>query len=219
MEEQYDDLTGVMTRHSLWEKLEALINEAAKEKTTLTLVLTDLDHFKNFNDTYGHAMGDELIVTFARALQSNCREQDLVGRYGGEEFVVVMPDTLPEEALLMMEDVRRQISTTKYQLTANDKTIEHSFTFSGGIAAFPKDGKDSREVMRAADGALYRAKVNGRDRLALAVKTRMVLKSNYYSKTHLEKLAELAKKTQKTEAFLLREALDDLLVKYGDDRK
>ena len=219
MEDLYDDLTGVMTRHSLWEKLEVLFEEAAREKTTLTLVLTDLDHFKTFNDTHGHALGDELIVTFARALQSNCRVRDLIGRYGGEEFVVAMPDTLPEEALLMMEDVRRQISTTKYELKANDNTIEHSFTFSGGIAAFPKDGKDAREVMRAADGALYRAKDNGRDRLALAVKTRMILKSNYYSKTHLDKLSELAKKTQKTEAFLLREALDDLLAKYIDERR
>jgi len=214
MDERLDDLTRLLNRKSLWEELERLFAAAESDGTSVTLVVMDLDQFKSFNDEQGHAMGDELIRKFADILSSNCRPGDVVGRYGGEEFVLAMPDTLPEEALLMLEDLRRQVSTTTQVFQIGDRRLDHRFTFSGGIAAFPRDGREPRDVLRAADSALYTAKVNGRDRLALAMKTRMVLKSNYYPKAQLEKLAELGTVTGKTEAFLLREALDDLLVKY-----
>ncbi len=218
MNERYDEMTKVLNRNALWHELDKLVKTASEKSQSLSVVLMDLDNFKVFNDSEGHLMGDELIKRFASVLESNCRPDDVLGRYGGEEFLIAMPDTHPEEALLMMEDVRRQISSTTFHFETAEKSIEQRFTFSGGIASYPKDGKDHREVIRAADSALYRAKENGRDRLALAVKTRMILKSNYYSKTQLEKLSELAKKSQKTEAFLLREALDDVLAKYLDKK-
>jgi len=216
MENRLDGMTNVLRRAAFWEELEVLAIKGNEAGTSLTVVLMDLDNFKTFNDSQGHAMGDELIKRFADILRSNCRTDDLLGRYGGEKFIIAMPDTLPEEALLMMEDVRQQVSSKTYTFEVADRRIEHRFTFSGGIAAFPKDGKDPRAVVRSADAALYRAKKNGRDRLALAIKTRMILKSNYYPKAQLDKLAELAEKSQKTDAFLLREALDDVLAKYLD---
>jgi len=218
MNDERDDLTGVMTRHAAWPRLEQMIEETNQRESSLSLVLMDLDNFKVFNDEHGHQFGDILIKRFAKVLQSNTRITDQLCRYGGEEFMLAMSDTYPEEALLMMEDVRHQVSETTYSLEMDGKTIEHNFTFSAGIASYPNHGKNAHDLVRAANGALYRAKLNGRNRLALAVKDRMVLKSNYYPKSQLEQLAQLAHKTEKTEAFLLREALDELFVKYVEHK-
>ena len=218
MHETHDPMTGVLRREVLRRKLEEMFARSSEEDSLISLAFLDLDNFKAFNDEQGHEMGDELIKTFASILEKNCRSQDLLGRYGGEEFLVVMPDTQPEDALLLMEDVRRQVSSSTFTLRCGDREMRHSFTFSGGIAAFPRDGQEPSEVVRAADSALYNAKMYGRDRLLLAVKSKMVLKSSYYPGPQLQKLADLAAKTQKSEAFLLREALDDLLARYSERR-
>ncbi len=172
MSNHLDELTGVLRKRVLIERINELLVEAAEAGTTLSLVLMDLDLFKEFNDTHGHMAGDELISSFAKILQANCRTSDLVGRYGGEEFILAMPDTYPEEALLMMEDLLRQVSQTTHKFQAGKHEFEHQYTFSGGVSAFPRDGSAFEELMQAADKALYRAKINGRNRLALAVKER-----------------------------------------------
>ena len=169
MSETHDGLTGVFNRNALLEATNELIASATENGTPLSIVLLDLDQFKNFNDHFGLPFGDELIIKFASTLKANCRNGDLVGRYGGEEFLMVMPDTMAEEALLMLEDLLRQVSKSKVTLDVSGNSIEHRYTFSGGIAAFPKDGKDLKELLTSADEALFRSKVNGRNRITTAI--------------------------------------------------
>jgi diguanylate cyclase (GGDEF)-like protein len=131
----------------------------------LGVVLLDLDHFKNVNvnvnvnDTFGHARGDEVLAAVGVALQSTVRESDFVGRYGGEEFVMLLPDTAREAASQVAERVRAAIADIR--VLEPDSSVTASF----GIAVFPDDAPDAARLIRNADRALYPAKANGRNRV------------------------------------------------------
>ena len=117
----------------------------------------------------------------------------------------------------MIEDIRRLIAEMGFEVpVGKGKTKTLSITFSGGVASYPRDGRDGEQLIRQADGALYRAKESGRNRVCLSVSEKMVLKSTYYTGSQLERLAKLARITEKTEAFLLREALDALLMRHKE---
>ncbi len=154
-----DGLTGVYTRRYFSERFEEEIKRAAIHKTQLAFLMVDADHFKAINDQHGHLAGDQVLKEITRIIQENVRTIDIVGRFGGEEFCVVLPETDLEGASLVAERIRK--STQKRVIKAYDSTLH--VTLSIGLANFPADGKLLEELMDKADWALYRAKSQGRN--------------------------------------------------------
>jgi diguanylate cyclase len=172
----------------------------------VALALTDLDGFAAINQTHGQHVGDTVLLAWDRVLRANVPAEGSVVRLGGDEFAVVLPGTSAENAVVLLEELRRHL--------AGMDVSEAPVTASVGVAANPPHGTTAEELHRAAGEALMRAKRDGRDRVAMYVEEKMVLKSNYYSKANLERLAKLSAATDRTEASLLREALDNLLDKH-----
>jgi len=194
-------------RASFLAHLDGLLHQG---NAPLALALTDLDGFAAINDSCGRDAGDAVLAAWERVLEANIPQGGSVTRLGGDEFVVVLPKTSAENAVVLLEEVRGHFSTMSV------KNVPATLSASVGIAASPPHGTTAEELWRAAGEALMRAKRDGRDRVALHVEQKMVLKSNYYSKANLERLAKLSSATDRTEASLLREALDDLLYKHRD---
>ena len=161
-----DALTGLYNRRHLEEILEREIRRSARAQQHLGIIVIDLDHFKSFNDPYGHDAGDAVLCETGLSLTSGIRAEDFVCRYGGEEFVVVLPTANLEAARARAETLR---------LKMKELTILHQgksmgmITISAGVAVFPDHGTTPREVIAAADAALYEAKRNGRDQVAVAL--------------------------------------------------
>ena len=128
----------------------------------VSLAMIDIDHFKKVNDTYGHMIGDRIIQRLSRELQSELREIDIIGRYGGEEFVVILPSTDAETAAQIIDRLREHFS--QIPQTAGEKVF--SVSFSAGVASFPEF--ESIDIIQAADSALYAAKEKGRNCVMLA---------------------------------------------------
>jgi diguanylate cyclase len=182
--------------------------EAQLRRGGAALALTDLDNFAAINQTHGRDIGDAVLMAWDRALRTNIPGEGSVARLGGDEFAVVLPGTSAEIAVVLLEELRRHLAGMAVEGVADIVTA------SVGVAANPPHGATAEELYRAAGEALMRAKRDGRDRVAMYVEEKMVLKSNYYSKANLERLAKLSSASDRTEASLLREALDDLLDKY-----
>jgi diguanylate cyclase len=197
----------VTDRASFLADLDGLLHRGS---APLALALTDLDGFAAINDSNGRDAGDAVLAAWDRVLQANVPDGGSVVRLGGDEFVVVLPQTSAENAVVLLEEVRGHFSGMDVE------GVLATPSASVGIAASPHHGTTAEELWRAAGEALMRAKRDGRDRVALHVEEKMVLKSNYYSKANLERLAKLSYATDRTEASLLREALDDLLYKHRD---
>jgi diguanylate cyclase (GGDEF)-like protein len=160
-----DALTGLHNRRHLGEYLPREIARAARGADKLALLLLDLDHFKRVNDTFGHGAGDAVLTAIASVLKARTRAGDAVFRHGGEEFLVVLPDTEAQSALQRAETLRRAISELQLRHEGQDLGRQ---TASFGVAVFPLHGNREPELMRAADEALYSAKEQGRDRVVLA---------------------------------------------------
>ena len=174
----------------------------------LALALTDLDDFAAINQAHGRDAGDAVLMAWDRVLRANIPPEGSIARLGGDEFAVVLPGTTAENAVVLLQELRHHFAG----LTVEN--VSGGLSASAGIAASPPHGATAAELHRAAGEALMRAKRDGRDRVAMFVEEKMVLKSNYYSKANLERLAKLSSATDRTEASLLREALDDLLDKH-----
>lgn len=159
-----DPLTGLYNRRYLAETLPREIARAQREMTPLSLVIIDLDHFKDVNDTYGHAAGDMVLQNIATCLVGSIRQNDFVCRYGGEEFIIVMSGISMDKAYARMEACRKEIQNM--MTTYNNHTI--SITISAGISMFNSHGKLEDELLKAADDALYKSKTNGRNQITLA---------------------------------------------------
>ncbi|MDP2783804.1 MAG: diguanylate cyclase [Sulfurimicrobium sp.] len=159
-----DGLTGLYNRRFLSERLEEEYSKAERYETPLSILIMDVDFFKRVNDTFGHQVGDNALIAVARVLQQSVRESDLVGRYGGEEFVVLLPHTDLDKALTVAEKIRLAVSETPIEGMG-----ERRLTISIGVAGFP-DTKvaDMNELVRKADEALYRAKEGGRNQVVKA---------------------------------------------------
>ncbi len=155
-----DSLTGVYNRRYLDETLSREIAHASRSGYPLSLIMMDVDHFKKVNDNYGHKMGDEVIAAIGQFLQSQTRNSDCVSRYGGDEFLLVMPEMTNENAYERAEVWREGIRSMIFQ-TGNEI---FQVTISIGISSFPRNGKDVDRLVKAADDALYQAKDEGRDR-------------------------------------------------------
>ncbi|WCK55826.1 diguanylate cyclase [Aneurinibacillus sp. Ricciae_BoGa-3] len=159
-----DQLTGLYNRRYLLNRLDELISAHARKPFPLSLAILDLDFFKKVNDTYGHPCGDTVLKTFAQVLNDNLRETDIVTRYGGEEFIILLPDTDQDEALAVLTRIREKFSQTQI------KGTKASFlqTFSGGISQLSEGIDTIPTLIEQADKALYLAKYKGRNTICLA---------------------------------------------------
>ncbi|MDH4874595.1 PleD family two-component system response regulator [Pseudomonas sp. BN515] len=157
-----DSLTGLFNHTHTLQLLEDASSRARREGKPLCFAMLDIDHFKKVNDTYGHPMGDRVIKSLALFLKQRLRKTDHIGRYGGEEFAVVLPDTDLEAAHRVLEEIRRRFAEIRYPAQPNDL----SCTFSCGIAQL-RDDLDINQLSQQADEALYRAKHGGRNRVEL----------------------------------------------------
>ena len=158
-----DDLTGLCSRRHFAVWFETEIRRARNYLTPLSLFLFDIDHFKKVNDTYGHHAGDLVLRNVAQVARKNTRSSDLVSRYGGEEFTVVMTSANRDQALSYAEMLRETIAATGTKIPGLDKPLR--VTISGGVATFPADGETTTDLLNAADQALYRAKSEGRNKI------------------------------------------------------
>jgi diguanylate cyclase (GGDEF)-like protein len=156
-----DPLTGLFNRHFMTIALQKEIARAKRKHHTLGVLMLDVDHFKTFNDQFGHAAGDIVLKSVAAALQTSVRTEDIVCRYGGEEFIIVLPEIDPGFALQLAERIREAVSRLGYR----DGAIGRGVTLSIGIAFYPDDGTEANDIIAKADQALYRAKNEGRDRV------------------------------------------------------
>lgn len=179
--------------------------------TPVSAALIDLDGFKELNDRVGLATGDAALKSFFGSLRHGLPSESIVARIGGDLFACLIPGAAPEQALLALEKVRSELE--KPQALGKQRL---PIPFSAGIASFPHHTENPEKLLEAADEALHSAKKQGGGRVVIFVEEKMVLKSNYYARAQLGRLAALAKGLSTTEAALLREALSDLFEKYSD---
>jgi two-component system, cell cycle response regulator len=160
-----DGLTGLYNHRHLHERLSLEVERSQRSGLPLSLLMLDVDHFKQFNDTFGHPAGDEVLRQLARVLNDTRRANDVVARYGGEEFAVILVDTAKFTAAKVAERVRERIAAHDFSDAAQRAG---NISVSIGVATFPDDGADAEGLVRAADTALYAAKRAGRNRVVLA---------------------------------------------------
>lgn len=153
-----DSLTGLYNHSALKEHLAREIARTKRSLTHLSLAMVDIDHFKHVNDSYGHPVGDQVIRALARLLQQRLRRGDIIGRYGGEEFAIIMPGTPATAAIRVLDEIRESFSKIRHYAESQDFTA----TFSAGVAELATD-TDMDELFRVADLALYKAKRDGRN--------------------------------------------------------
>ena len=158
-----DQLTGLHNRRYMSRHLDTLLDNARKNERPLAFVIMDIDYFKQVNDTYGHDIGDEVLKEFAGRIAANTRGIDLACRYGGEEFVVAMPDTDMTSAYNIAERLRQSIETTPIKISRAPGQL--NITISIGIAKAEGEGDDADQLLHRADQALYRAKRTGRNKV------------------------------------------------------
>jgi diguanylate cyclase (GGDEF)-like protein len=160
-----DPLTGLYNRRYVEETMPRELARAARQKAPLSVVVLDVDHFKRFNDTNGHAAGDVVLRQVGAVLRSTFRAADVVSRYGGEEFVAVLPDCGLADATARANAV---CSAIRDLSVSHEGKVLAPITVSAGVAAYPLHGTDPDALFQHADRALYRAKADGRDRVTTA---------------------------------------------------
>jgi len=158
-----DSLTELYTRRYFLERFEQELKRSKGRTISLSFLMMDVDHFKEFNDYYGHLTGDQILREIGKIIKANIREMDIAGRFGGEEFCVVLPETDRPGALLAAERLR--LAVEKSKIRAYETVVQT--TLSIGVANFPTDGTGSNELIDKADWALYRAKKAGRNRIGV----------------------------------------------------
>jgi len=158
-----DRFTGLLNRAVFNEQLDREVAFARREGTRFAVAMLDIDHFKRFNDTYGHAGGDEALRLVAQTLHRACRETDVVARYGGEEFALILPGVRSSRAHDLLERFRREVAATAIKLSGRARPV--SVTISIGVASWPEDGGSAVEILGCADRRLYEAKERGRDQV------------------------------------------------------
>ncbi|HEV3316883.1 MAG TPA: GGDEF domain-containing protein [Candidatus Angelobacter sp.] len=158
-----DYLTGLKTRGYFEQQLDLEFKRSERRRQKFALLMIDIDHFKNLNDTFGHHTGDQVLRDVASILMKDMREVDTVARYGGEEFVMILPETTETGATYVAQRLRRAVEQAKF-FAGSPQTIQH-LTISIGIAVFDTDAQFKRDLIEFADAALYAAKNGGRNRL------------------------------------------------------
>ncbi|MBF0452718.1 MAG: diguanylate cyclase [Candidatus Magnetomorum sp.] len=161
-----DPLTGLYNRRHMQEALEREARRVERRKTSLGIIMMDVDHFKAFNDTYGHEAGDIVLKELGAFLKQRTRGEDIACRYGGEEFILILTDANPENTKIKAEEIRADVKD-RLKIKHHGQTL--NITISLGVAIYPTHGLTTEETLKAADMALYKAKANGRDCVEYAV--------------------------------------------------
>ena len=161
-----DQLTGLYNRRYLSSHLSNLVEETHEKGATISCLILDIDYFKKVNDTYGHDVGDQVLIEFARRISKNVRGMDLACRYGGEEFVIIMPETDISFAHMVAERLRQDVAMAPFQIDADVSQLD--ITVSIGVTASEGDGDSADEFLKRADQALYQAKKDGRNKVVAA---------------------------------------------------
>jgi diguanylate cyclase (GGDEF)-like protein len=156
-----DSLTGLLNRRYFQERLAEEVDRSIRHDHPLALMMIDIDHFKMYNDANGHLAGDKALTMVGRALRGGIRGIDVVSRFGGEEFAVILPDTRTEEALEIGERIRKEVEDLYFP--GEESLPSKRLTISLGVAGFPQDAQDLKDFIQMADRALYRAKAHGRN--------------------------------------------------------
>ena len=157
-----DGLTGLFNYRAFRRQLHMEISRSRRFGLPVSLLMMDIDHFKVYNDRFGHPNGDRVLKRFARILHENVREVDCLARYGGEEFVLILPGTDKKSAKTAAEKLRRLVERSSFPLA--EKLPSGRVTISVGVTSFPEDTQDEEKLIRFSDQALYRAKNSGRNR-------------------------------------------------------
>jgi diguanylate cyclase (GGDEF)-like protein len=158
-----DYLTGLKTRGYFEQQLELELKRCERKKTTLVLLMLDIDFFKPLNDRYGHNVGDQVLRDVSSLLTKDMREIDTVARYGGEEFVIILPETSLQAGIRVAQRIRRSVERAKF-FAGSSATVEQ-LTISIGVAVYPQDARFKRDLIECADAALYDAKSRGRNQV------------------------------------------------------
>ncbi len=162
-----DSLTGLYNRKHLMETLDNEVARSERHKHDFAVLVVDIDDFKEYNDTYGHLAGDEVLSRLGSVFKKSVRSCDYVARYGGEEFILVLPEIGPQDGVKAAERIRKKVVKEKF--AGDGKPIQ--VTVSVGVASYPKDGDNPQAIIRLADAALYKAKESGRNQVVLAGET------------------------------------------------
>jgi diguanylate cyclase (GGDEF)-like protein/PAS domain S-box-containing protein len=157
-----DPQSGLYNRHFMEESLQREITRASRKVTPIGIIMGDLDHFKKFNDVYGHAAGDKIIAEIGKLFKAKFRGSDIACRYGGEEFLIILPETSLEDTFKRANGLREEIK--KLEMVFQGQILG-AITMSLGVAAYPEKGTRMEDLLRIADTALYKAKQEGRDRV------------------------------------------------------
>ena len=160
-----DPLTGLFNRRYLEEVLALEMIRAARKPYPIGIIMADIDHFKRFNDIHGHAAGDSVLVQVANLLCTHVRASDVTCRYGGEEFIIILPEASRKITQMRAEQMREDAKCLRVR--HEEQTLE-AVTLSLGVAVFPDHGSTNDAILKAADNAMYRAKRDGRDRVVVA---------------------------------------------------
>lgn len=200
-----------VSKEVLVAKIEELI---ANQDGPFSIAVSDIDNFGVINQTYGEQFGDEVIKKLTSIISRNISSIDMMARRG-DEFDILLVRKGAERSFMEMEELRRYLSDNFFSFSLNNNTENVYVTLSCGIASYPRDAKNAVELFRVADSAMFRAKKLGKNKVCLSEAESMVLKSSYFTKTQVDRLSAMSKELEKTEAFLLREALDDLFKKYS----
>ena len=159
-----DPLTGLLNRNYLQNELSKFISLGLRYNRAFSVMLLDIDFFKKVNDTYGHAVGDNVLKLVAKIVMTNKRDHDVTARFGGEEFVILLPETSLNSAVAIAERIRTAIESFNFKSLG----CQHGVTISIGISEFPIHGMETKELVNRADEALYEAKTSGRNRVCVA---------------------------------------------------
>ncbi len=162
-----DPLTELYNRRFLEKRIEEELNRSIRQGLSLTVMMIDLDHFKQYNDYNGHIAGDKALKKTAKILRTSVRDMDMVTRYGGEEFCIILPATIKREAIFVAERIRRGIESEAF--AGEEELPLGRLTASIGLAAFQEDGDTATALIHAADVALYKAKADGRNRITFSI--------------------------------------------------
>jgi two-component system, cell cycle response regulator len=158
-----DSLTALFNRGYMDDRLAIEFSRARRYGKLLTIAVIDVDRFKSLNDTHGHSAGDLVLRKIGEILRDSFRKSDTVGRYGGEEFVVILPETDIQAAQQRLESLRQSITTTPIQLSTGGERVQ--VTISAGLASFPEDGENAAQLFALADERMFQAKKEGRNRV------------------------------------------------------